>query len=79
MSKLKFNLKVTIRSFISDLALILQRYFLAGVGLFILGLLIGWFAHTPTAKAPAPPSDSSDLLEELLRGIKAEKINALQR
>ncbi|XP_053178298.1 inactive N-acetylated-alpha-linked acidic dipeptidase-like protein 2 [Scomber japonicus] len=57
----------------------LLRYFLAGVGLFVLGLLIGWFAHTPTVKRPVPPSDSSDLLEELLRGITADKIDALQR
>ncbi|XP_062280159.1 inactive N-acetylated-alpha-linked acidic dipeptidase-like protein 2 [Scomber scombrus] len=57
----------------------LLRYFLAGVGLFVLGLLIGWFAHTPTVKPPVPPSDSSDLLEELLRGITADKIDALQR
>ncbi|XP_071370155.1 inactive N-acetylated-alpha-linked acidic dipeptidase-like protein 2, partial [Centroberyx affinis] len=57
----------------------LLRYFLAGVGLFVLGLLIGRFAHAPTGKAPVPPSDSSDLLEELLRGITADKIDALQR
>ncbi|CAJ1059676.1 inactive N-acetylated-alpha-linked acidic dipeptidase-like protein 2 [Xyrichtys novacula] len=55
------------------------RYFLAGAGLFILGLLIGWFAHTPTIKPLVRPSDSSDLLEELLKVIKADKINALQR
>ncbi|KAI3368104.1 hypothetical protein L3Q82_007836 [Scortum barcoo] len=56
----------------------LLRYLLAGVGLFVLGLLIGWFTHTPTIKRPVPPSDSSDLLEELLRGITADKIDALQ-
>uniref|UniRef100_A0A8C9WUZ4 N-acetylated alpha-linked acidic dipeptidase like 2 n=1 Tax=Sander lucioperca TaxID=283035 RepID=A0A8C9WUZ4_SANLU len=54
-------------------------YFLAGVGLFVLGLLIGWFTHTPVVKPPVPPSDSSDLLEELLRGITADKIDALHR
>uniref|UniRef100_A0A3Q3LBR6 N-acetylated alpha-linked acidic dipeptidase like 2 n=1 Tax=Mastacembelus armatus TaxID=205130 RepID=A0A3Q3LBR6_9TELE len=53
-------------------------YFLAGLGIFVLGLLIGWFTHTPTIKPPVPPSDSSDLLEDLLRGITADKINALQ-
>ncbi|XP_067454051.1 inactive N-acetylated-alpha-linked acidic dipeptidase-like protein 2 isoform X1 [Thunnus thynnus] len=57
----------------------LLRYFLAGSGIFVLGLLIGWFAHTPTVKPPVPPSDSSDLLQELLRGITADKIDALQR
>ncbi|XP_026161392.1 inactive N-acetylated-alpha-linked acidic dipeptidase-like protein 2 [Mastacembelus armatus] len=57
----------------------LLRYFLAGLGIFVLGLLIGWFTHTPTIKPPVPPSDSSDLLEDLLRGITADKINALQR
>ncbi|KAM3876219.1 inactive N-acetylated-alpha-linked acidic dipeptidase-like protein 2 [Diretmus argenteus] len=57
----------------------LLRYLLAGVGLFILGLLIGRFAHTSTGKPPVPPLDSSDLLEELLRGITADKIDALQK
>ncbi|TDH08248.1 hypothetical protein EPR50_G00095890 [Perca flavescens] len=57
----------------------LLRYFLAGVGLFVLGLLIGRFTHTPVVKSPVPPSDSSDLLEELLRRITADKINALHR
>uniref|UniRef100_A0A667ZUT3 N-acetylated alpha-linked acidic dipeptidase like 2 n=1 Tax=Myripristis murdjan TaxID=586833 RepID=A0A667ZUT3_9TELE len=52
-------------------------YFLAGVGVFVLGVLIGRFAHAPTGKPPVPPSDSSDLLEELLRGITADKIDAL--
>ncbi|XP_029904671.1 inactive N-acetylated-alpha-linked acidic dipeptidase-like protein 2 [Myripristis murdjan] len=57
----------------------LLRYFLAGVGVFVLGVLIGRFAHAPTGKPPVPPSDSSDLLEELLRGITADKIDALHR
>ncbi|XP_067370328.1 inactive N-acetylated-alpha-linked acidic dipeptidase-like protein 2 isoform X2 [Channa argus] len=57
----------------------LLRYFLGGSAFFILGLVIGWFTHTPTHKLPVPPSDSSDLLEELLRGITADKIKALQR
>ncbi|XP_047444157.1 inactive N-acetylated-alpha-linked acidic dipeptidase-like protein 2 [Mugil cephalus] len=57
----------------------LLRYFLAGVGLFVLGILIGWFSHTSRVKPPIPPLDSSDLLEELLRGITADKIDALQR
>ncbi|KAK2836036.1 hypothetical protein Q5P01_016520 [Channa striata] len=57
----------------------LLRYFLGASGLFILGLLIGWFTHTPTRKLPVPQSDSSDLLEDLLKEITADKINALQR
>ncbi|XP_034035088.1 inactive N-acetylated-alpha-linked acidic dipeptidase-like protein 2 [Thalassophryne amazonica] len=57
----------------------LLRHFLAGVGLFFLGLMIGWFAHKPSRKPLVPPSDSSDLLEELLKGITADKIDALQR
>lgn len=57
----------------------LLRYLLAGLGLFFLGLVIGWFTHNPPAvKPPAPPSDSSDLLEDLLKGITADKIDALQ-
>ncbi|KAM9385437.1 inactive N-acetylated-alpha-linked acidic dipeptidase-like protein 2 [Pholidichthys leucotaenia] len=57
----------------------LLRYLAVGVGLFILGVLIGWFSHTSTVKPPHPPPDSSDLLEELLKGITAEKIDALQK
>ncbi|KAM4628730.1 inactive N-acetylated-alpha-linked acidic dipeptidase-like protein 2 [Polymixia lowei] len=57
----------------------LLRYLLAGVGLFILGLLIGRFAHTPTGKPSVPLPDTSDLLEEILGGITADKIEALQR
>lgn len=52
---------------------------MAGLGPFVLGLLIGWFTHTPTIKPPAPAPDSSDLLEELLKGISGDKIDALQR
>ncbi|XP_075876073.1 inactive N-acetylated-alpha-linked acidic dipeptidase-like protein 2 [Nelusetta ayraudi] len=57
----------------------LLRYLLGTSALFVLGLLIGWFTHgSPATKAPAAPSDSSDLLEELLRRITADKIDALQ-
>lgn len=66
-------------SFIFDCSLFLYRYFLAAAGLFVLGLLIGWFTHTPTVKPSVPPADTSDLLEELLRRITADKIDALQR
>ncbi|XP_028300449.1 inactive N-acetylated-alpha-linked acidic dipeptidase-like protein 2 isoform X2 [Gouania willdenowi] len=57
------------------------RYLLVGFGLFTLGVLTGWFTHTSTIKdkAPASPTDGSDLLEELLKGITADKINSLQR
>ncbi|KAM6921203.1 inactive N-acetylated-alpha-linked acidic dipeptidase-like protein 2 [Xenentodon cancila] len=55
------------------------RYFLGGLGLFVLGILVGWFTHTSSIKISPPPPESSDLLEELLKGIKADKIAALQR
>lgn len=62
------------------LVLVLLRYLLGTSALFVLGLVIGWFTHgSPATKAPAAPSDSSDLLEELLRRITADKIDALQR
>lgn len=58
----------------------LLRYFLGGAGMFVLGLLIGWFIHTPTSVKPKVlPPESLDLLEELLKRISADKINALQR
>lgn len=57
-----------------------RRYASAGLGLFSLGLLIGWFLRTPAhTEPPDPPSDRSDLLEELLHRISAEKINALHK
>lgn len=57
-----------------------RRYTSAGLGLFSLGMLIGWFFCTPAhTEPPDPPSDSSDLLEELLQQISAEKINALHK
>lgn len=64
---------------ILDFFLIPQRYLLAGSGLFFLGLLIGLFAHTSPVQPPVPPSESADLLEELLREITADKINALEK
>lgn len=58
----------------------LRRYVSAGLSLFVLGLLFGWLIHTPArVEAPDPPSDSSDLLEELLLNISAEKIDALHK
>lgn len=56
-----------------------RRYVLAGVGIFVLGILIGWFTHAPMKRPAVSSPESSDLLEELLRGIKADKINALQK
>ncbi|XP_070303700.1 inactive N-acetylated-alpha-linked acidic dipeptidase-like protein 2 isoform X2 [Salvelinus sp. IW2-2015] len=56
----------------------LVKYLLAGVGLFILGLLIGHYAHIRDKPTPEPPTDT-DLLEELLKDITAEKIQALHR
>ncbi|KAM9480457.1 inactive N-acetylated-alpha-linked acidic dipeptidase-like protein 2 isoform 2-T2 [Salvelinus alpinus] len=56
----------------------LVKYLLAGVGLFILGLLIGHYAHITDKPTPEPPTDT-DLLEELLKDITAEKIQALHR
>ncbi|KAJ3599656.1 hypothetical protein NHX12_033612, partial [Muraenolepis orangiensis] len=61
----------------------LARYLLAGAGLFIAGLLIGRF----TGSLPAPggggpsalPPDNTDMLEDLLKGITADKIKTLQR
>ncbi|CAB1331895.1 unnamed protein product, partial [Coregonus sp. 'balchen'] len=54
----------------------LVRYLLAGVGLFILGLLIGHYTHSTDQPTPEPPRHT-DLLEELLRDITAKKIQAL--
>uniref|UniRef100_A0A3P8XYI9 N-acetylated alpha-linked acidic dipeptidase like 2 n=1 Tax=Esox lucius TaxID=8010 RepID=A0A3P8XYI9_ESOLU len=56
----------------------LVRYLLAGTGLFILGLLIGHYAHRTDKPTPEPPADT-DILEELLRDITATKIQALHR
>ncbi|KAM4574246.1 inactive N-acetylated-alpha-linked acidic dipeptidase-like protein 2 isoform 2-T2 [Fundulus diaphanus] len=55
------------------------RYFFAGLGIFVLGILVGWFTHTSPKRPTIPSPESSDLLEELLRGIKADKIDALQK
>lgn len=57
----------------------LLRYLAAGVALFVLGFLIGWFLHSPSSVKPkALAPESSDLLEELLTRISADKIEALQ-
>uniref|UniRef100_A0AAV2KVW5 Inactive N-acetylated-alpha-linked acidic dipeptidase-like protein 2 n=1 Tax=Knipowitschia caucasica TaxID=637954 RepID=A0AAV2KVW5_KNICA len=58
----------------------LLRHFVVGAALFVLGLLIGWFLHSPpSVKAQALPPESSDLLDALLTRITADKIEALQR
>ncbi|XP_067085551.1 inactive N-acetylated-alpha-linked acidic dipeptidase-like protein 2 [Osmerus mordax] len=54
-------------------------YFLGAAGIFILGILIGHYAKTPDAQAPTPPTDTTDLLEEVLCDITADKIQALHR
>ncbi|KAJ7992853.1 hypothetical protein DPEC_G00266370 [Dallia pectoralis] len=56
----------------------LVRYLLAGIGIFILGLLIGHYIHRTEQPIPEPPTDT-DILEELLRDITATKIQALHR
>ncbi|MED6239823.1 hypothetical protein ATANTOWER_011682 [Ataeniobius toweri] len=55
------------------------RYVLAGVGIFVLGILVGLFTHTSSKRPTIPSPESLDLLEELLRGIKADKIDALHK
>uniref|UniRef100_A0A8C7X7I3 N-acetylated alpha-linked acidic dipeptidase like 2 n=1 Tax=Oryzias sinensis TaxID=183150 RepID=A0A8C7X7I3_9TELE len=55
------------------------RYLLAGLVLLVLGFLVGWFTHTSSVKPRLPAPESSGLLKELLDGIKADKINSLQR
>ncbi|KAJ8374244.1 hypothetical protein SKAU_G00048240 [Synaphobranchus kaupii] len=56
----------------------LARYILLGSGLFILGLIIGRFAHRPAPQTPAPPPDI-DHFQKTLQDITAEKIRATVR
>lgn len=56
----------------------LTCYVLLGAALFILGLLIGHFAHRPAPPTPAPPPDT-DLFQKILQDISAEKIRATVR
>jgi len=57
----------------------LYRYLLAGVCLFMAGLLIGRLTRSPADGPSLPPMDSTDLLEDLLEGITADRIKTLQR
>ncbi|XP_059922263.1 inactive N-acetylated-alpha-linked acidic dipeptidase-like protein 2 [Gadus macrocephalus] len=56
----------------------LARYLLAGACFFVTGLLIGRFTRSPESGPLALPEDSKDLLEDLLKGITADKIKTLQ-
>lgn len=57
----------------------LLRYLAVGVAVFVVGFLIGWFLHAPASAKPKVLSpESSDLLEDLLKRISADKIEALQ-
>uniref|UniRef100_A0A8C2BNI3 N-acetylated alpha-linked acidic dipeptidase like 2 n=1 Tax=Cyprinus carpio TaxID=7962 RepID=A0A8C2BNI3_CYPCA len=56
----------------------LAKYLLAGVGVFALGLLIGRYAFSKE-QVKVEPSADTDVLEKIVQGITAEKIQALQR
>uniref|UniRef100_A0A8C1PC14 N-acetylated alpha-linked acidic dipeptidase like 2 n=1 Tax=Cyprinus carpio TaxID=7962 RepID=A0A8C1PC14_CYPCA len=56
----------------------LAKYLLAGMGVFALGLLIGRYAFTKE-QVKVEPSGDTDVLEKIVQGITAEKIQALQR
>ncbi|KAI1891539.1 hypothetical protein AGOR_G00144840 [Albula goreensis] len=53
----------------------LARYLLLGGGLFILGLIIGRYAHQPNNRTPGPPA-VTDLYQKILLDINAEGIRA---
>ncbi|XP_052465995.1 inactive N-acetylated-alpha-linked acidic dipeptidase-like protein 2 [Carassius gibelio] len=56
----------------------LAKYLLAGMGVFALGLLIGRYAFSKE-QVKVEPSADTDVLEKIVQGITAEKIQALQR
>ncbi|XP_058648330.1 inactive N-acetylated-alpha-linked acidic dipeptidase-like protein 2 isoform X2 [Onychostoma macrolepis] len=56
----------------------LAKYLLGGVGVFALGLLIGRYAFSKE-QVKVEPSADTDVLEKIVQGITAEKIQALQR
>uniref|UniRef100_A0A671MMV4 N-acetylated alpha-linked acidic dipeptidase like 2 n=1 Tax=Sinocyclocheilus anshuiensis TaxID=1608454 RepID=A0A671MMV4_9TELE len=55
----------------------LAKCLLAGVGVFALGLLIGRYAFSKE-QVKVEPSADTDVLEKIVQGITAEKIQALQ-
>ncbi|KAL0181509.1 hypothetical protein M9458_023915, partial [Cirrhinus mrigala] len=55
----------------------LAKYLLAGVGVFALGLLIGRYAFSKE-QVKVEPSADTDVLEKIVQGVTAEKIQALQ-
>lgn len=56
----------------------LAKYLLAGLGVFALGLLIGRYAFN-REQVKVEPSADTDVLEKIVQGITAEKIQVLQR
>ncbi|XP_056108781.1 inactive N-acetylated-alpha-linked acidic dipeptidase-like protein 2 isoform X1 [Rhinichthys klamathensis goyatoka] len=56
----------------------LAKYLLAGLGVFALGLLIGRYAFS-REQVKVEPSADTDVLEKIVQGITAEKIQAVQR
>ncbi|XP_059385274.1 inactive N-acetylated-alpha-linked acidic dipeptidase-like protein 2 [Carassius carassius] len=56
----------------------LAKYLLAGMGVFALGLLIGRYAFSKE-QVKVEPSADTDVLEKIVQGITAKKIQALQR
>ncbi|XP_062869507.1 inactive N-acetylated-alpha-linked acidic dipeptidase-like protein 2 [Trichomycterus rosablanca] len=56
----------------------IAKSLLAGTGVFVLGLLIGLYAHG-TKEQTTPPKTSSDIMEKVLQSITAEKIQAIKR
>ncbi|XP_051528111.1 inactive N-acetylated-alpha-linked acidic dipeptidase-like protein 2 [Myxocyprinus asiaticus] len=56
----------------------LAKYLLAGVVVFVLGLLIGRYSFNREQGAVEPSADT-DVLEKIFQGITAEKIQALER
>ncbi|KAG7488079.1 hypothetical protein MATL_G00031280 [Megalops atlanticus] len=53
----------------------LARYLLVGSGLFVLGLIIGRYAHSTNKQTSGPPADTN-LYQNILQDITAEKIRA---
>ncbi|XP_073732059.1 inactive N-acetylated-alpha-linked acidic dipeptidase-like protein 2 [Misgurnus anguillicaudatus] len=56
----------------------LAKYLLAGLGVFVLGLIIGRYTFSKE-QVRVEPSADTDVLEKMVQGITAEKIQALQR